>query len=702
MSPFADETCGLWLVFEILEDGVEKRCNRRLNKVYIVAPSPMQMYRTTSLHDRTHFQLSSKWEVEEYTSNLRQCGLAQVHPDELYLAPSRFYTILDAARDHFLDDISVVNMFIDPSLISLAEATRLHDWANYMNNPKISKKVCTLRGCRRMDIGLCAQSHNDPDVVLGMNAPKYTTKFDESETGLDFNKTATISMMETALALREMAYVISDRQSLGWDEDFGDEVRNELNAYRAAKERGLKNWERFVFEGVTVGLTGDTPDGKRVVLSEHEDDLNGISVGYDVYYGFSAHVWITVEEHSTPTLVRAQVGGYGKRCACHFMSRFRKNMEVLEEIRDWKHENPELFDIGHHLLTFEDKEDHRFIRPMADKSVYYSLFIETILYVGEMCKYDLGMLYECVYLLTLTPSPFYWYVGVLATAASSRRGRNFAEAYVEFMVGKFGAVSASAGGDAGRRRQPSHGGFLSRRRLYQSLVNMKNACAASMEISDSGEFLKLWAGAPEDGGVFGAGTLIAQEQIYLMAALGILRNYEHSLFGEVGSGTETWARLKARKIIGTPGSSKESNERRVAELVRFLSINLDVSRATVEHFLCEVGRDTASSKFDAKDTLVRGQSLYAVNGGILTKTDKCGHKTVVNEMGWAFGRLDYDRGVRWWETGFEAEGIAGDVKLTVNAKTSRSVNPSLEKRGKKSVTKRTAFKDKVKLGWRMK
>ena len=660
----------LWLVFE-LKDKPKGKGNRQ--RVYIVAPNYMQFYRTTSLHDRTHFQLDGEYELAEYISNLEAEGIVPVKPSDTFFEERRFYTILDSSRDHFLTDICIINDFSSPSLIRIIQRTRLEEWAYRLSDPNLSN-VSDLRGCRNADIGFCAQSHNDPNVVQGMNAPRFTTKFDDKR-GLDEDKSVTISMMETAIALRELALMISSSRSLNWDLDFGDDERCSMNSHRAAKERGLKEWKKFDVEGVTVGLTGETPDGDSIHLTEHEDTLNGVSQGYDVYYGFSSHFMVETDDFR-PTLVRAQVGGYGKKCVCDFMGRYKVNKGILDKISMWKNNNPDLFESGPYLLRFDDQHDHRFIRPRADKAVYYSIFIEGILRLGEMCSYDLGVLYEAVFLLTLSPSPFYWYEGVIA-AAKSRWRRNFAEAYIEYMVKTHGSVSG--GSRAGRRRQQSHQGYLSRTNLYWSLVNMKTSNEASMAFSDGGEFLNLWAGPPEDGGIFGAGSLIAQEQIYLFAVLGELLNHELSLSGVVGRNTDTWTRLKKEHV---------DSETRVAELVRFLSVNMGQTPAQVENMLCEYFRDDCESKFDAKDTLIKGQGLFSLIDGVLLRMDANGTVRRVETNKWCFGTMDYSNGVRWWEAGFDPVKVEGNLLLTVKAKVVRGNKTELTENGSETTNKK--------------
>jgi len=238
----------------------------------------------------------------------------------------------------------------------------------------------------------------------------------------------------------------------------------------------------------------------------------------------------------------------------------------------WKNNHPEIFYISSYLLKFTGEESYRLIQPRADKKLFYSIYIEGMLRLGKICSYDLGVLFEAVYLMTMCPSPLGWYHDVMV-AARKRGSRNLVEVFVEHMVLEHGCVSSGEG----RRRQVSHQGSVTRENVYRSLQNMYRVAVESTHETITEKFISSWR-----RGVYGARGLISQEQIYVLASLGVIKYWRHAMNAQITAGTETLARLRDWGI---------TTEGHRAKILRYVSIRMSIAPYFTENLLCEFLKD---------------------------------------------------------------------------------------------------------------
>jgi len=278
----------LWFVIEVEKGG---RAGK-LDQVYVIEASNKQLYRVRSLHEKCHFQVDGDMDLANYLSTLQEKGFDEVESHDIESDTSGFYTYLGASENHFLPGITVVNSLPERISQGLFTRARLSDWARILAQPMTAEiKQCDIRGCVKLDIGFAPQRYKDKKVIDGMNAPYFTitTKHDKYP-GLDGEKSTTASMMESAIIINYVLQAVSTEYNLGWDEDFNIHRRTKMFASRAAKDHCVLEFPHFVFEGVTIGVTGKLPDGRTIVLSPHKDKLNGVGDGYDVYYSMSSLV----------------------------------------------------------------------------------------------------------------------------------------------------------------------------------------------------------------------------------------------------------------------------------------------------------------------------------------------------------------------------------------------------------------------------
>jgi hypothetical protein len=280
--------------------------------------------------------------------------------------------------------------------------------------------------------------------------------------------------------------------------------------------------------------------------------------------------------------------------------------------------------------------------------VYYSLYIHGLLQLGLACNYDLAVLYEAIFAMTLTPCQEGWYRGMMAAIRPEiRNGRNLIDAFVDFMLEDRGGVMRGER----RRRQSSTRSRMDRRQMFRSLRNMYALVYYGGITDNTTGLVDVWSGSNANRGVQGAGGLTGQEQVVVFAYMRFIREC-HGKNARVVKGCAA-----ANHFRDEYGITKEE---RLQEALRFVSIESGDDQVTVENGWCEEYRN-----FDACDTLAGGQKLYKLVAGRLLGTDARGYTSEVPLPEWEFDRLDYRLGVRWWSREVDVDSIRGEIVLSI-------------------------------------
>lgn len=636
----------LWFVLEVVP-------RADVRHVYLLEPTKLQFYRTYALHERYHFQIRTIHAVRAYIKSMASEGVpcipsarAQNYIDN----QSSFCAILEGARNHFLDDVTVINCHGDSLEVGeMIKSMRLNEMAELMLTGSDSQDPDN-RGNFRRDIGFCPQSQNDTSVIPGMNVPRYTTRYDSVE-GLEGDNSFTVSMMNAAVRLRGIVNYVSRAFSLGWN-DFVDGSRASLFSRRVAQERGVANPEEFVTEGNSIGITGIDPRGNLRLLRRHVDDQNARVPSHHFYWGVSVYESVRHEGWSADQFIRISFGGYGKKCIDDVMRRLGVNTSIHRSFVQWSRDEGDLFSASAQSILSWDGGLFRFMRPRVDKSVYYSIFVHGLQQVGEATSYDRGLLIEAVFAMSLTPSPSGWYNGIMHSLRI-RRGRNLIVTFIEFMVQSYRCVSHGEG----RRRQVSHGRSMSRRDLFQSLVNMSSLIDMATDNQDSRRLLRRWAGNPSRGGLQGVGELIATEQIHVLTVLGVICTQRHAERVSISRGTMTYRRLEEL------GVTTDSHR---LEIIRYVCGRMGIDPWVGENGFCEWLRGENRQDGRFFDTVVRGQGLYFMRDGGVVEVDDAGEETPYAAREWAFGRAPMAGGLSWWGDTFDPSELEGEMVLTRN------------------------------------
>lgn len=620
------------------------RADEEISRSYIIQPSERQFYRVQDLHECHHYQVRGVDEVLSLVKSMQARGLKLISPSK-NTSKESFVTILTNDRNYILPDIVVINQFSEDA-IAISDAIPLRPLASRVLSQPACANGSDERNNLRMDIGFCAQSHNDPNVVRGMNAPRFTSQLNNVD-GLDTDDSLTATLIRSSISLKKLVDILEEDLSTKWN-DFPQGLRSQLFCRRIAERHGVPEESQFVTEGTSFGITGPMPDGDFKILDRHLDTQNGRTKGQNAYWGFSRYLCVQYPGLDHPVWIRVAIGGYGKKCVDDFMRRFKVNKKVLGMILSWMDNNPDVLDVDHRILRFRTRAQFKHIRPRANKSVYYSLFVHGLIKLGKTYGFDKALLFEAVFAMTLSPSPSGWYEGIMG-AARTRKGRNLITAFIEYKVDNYGSVSAGQF----RRRQVSHGRTMKKWMPFRSCRNMYTSFTPEAR----GKVIrKLWTRHPRRGGVHGAGALIAQEQMTVLA-MGLNTGNSGIVDSvEIGSNTDTATRLES---MGVQSPSHR------AELLSFVSRNINEEESVVENMTCEVCRDDASSTFKGYDTLARGQSLYEMVLGILMSIDVDGYVERVDPFPWSFDVVEYGgEAIRWWDDSIDFGDINGLFVLT--------------------------------------
>jgi len=625
----------LYMVFEFVTGG-------SMSIAVIMEPSDGQAYRVTSLHKVTHYQLQGRENVETYMNSV---GLERVQSSEVVAGQEGYVVLLNADANHSIPNvIEVCNGIVksdDYYLVDLLKRMRMDDLASrsYSGN---QLKTGGARGNARIDIGFAAQSHNDKTVVIGMNAPKFTTWAD-SVMGVSKEESLTVSMMKAGILLSYIiAYVFEDRYS---DDFQQDAERNSLFSNHQAKIRGVENWADYTYEGSSLGINGLLPSGRVMILHPHLDALNSRVEGYNVYHGVSICYQVRYNNMPGRHWIRVSFGGYGKKCVDDFMIRYQRNTRLCTRVMGWMEANPEVQMDGTEILINHDNPmQFDLIRARADKSVYFSIYVYVLLIIGNATGFDLAIMLEAVFCSSISNSPRRFYEESMHALDAIRDGdtTNFIELFIESCMKNHGSVT----GGVGVRHAPSSGGGMEKSMLYQSLVNLKNLC-------NNESPLVKWISRTTEGGLQGVGPLIGQELMQILTLVGAISDVSLIENVIVSRTTHTHRRLSDYENIRT--------ERHQQELVAYMANRMGVAPSYVENALCEYCRDHYGRDI-GNDTIVKGQSLYRLTPGGKLRVVSLGKEDVIDRPEWNFDTGFYTPTIAWWDEGFKCE-LLGDYYI---------------------------------------
>jgi len=607
----------------------------------IIQHSHTQYYDVKDLHLKKHWT-EQRSNVSQYLSILRDNGFVNVsNYGECKKKTKKSIFILEGEKNYFLPDVVVINDFsLFGNINKVLDRVNFSDMANIM---LCHDNLCQKdRGNVRLDAGFVAQSCTNKDVIPGMNLPQFSTRTNRIN-GVNDGDNFTKSIISAGCRIAE----ISDIVQTGNCQRFQDFARKELfvsntHHYEECQD-DMKPF--FRFEGVSIGLCGMLKKGVVYNVTPHEDKMNdpNDSVGnYNHNCCINRTVNVTVMG-GFQSSVRVAINIYGKKCCYDTLKRKEKYDKIGEIIHRWRKRRAENFcptgDIWH-FLEFERNFTWKAVQPIGNKDLYYSFFVHSLIKFGEENCFNRTFLLEAVYAMSFTPSPMGWKRGMKwALEMTKKNGVNPIVNFILITVERKGCVSFGKW----RRRQVSHGKFITYYQLFQSLKNMEDIISFANTENDSTKVIRRLSSRVELGGMHGVGNLIGQEILNVLTKVGIIHNLHHAKNGEICRGTETCRRLENLDI------KTDANRK---EMIHYLSFNLGIDRDKIENVTCESLRLEFGSNHNSYDTIFRGQFFFEIEEGLLWATNCCGTKFNVPWPRWTVCITSISNYINW-RTGWD-------------------------------------------------
>lgn len=602
--------------------------------VILIQPSCTQIYRTTRLDLNSHGMLTTSAQIVQYKKDLVNKGYveasttdeANTHRKE---GKQWFIVLRNDIEYHCLNEMVVFNILSDDEDVHelIEEQIRLKEMGEYLfiryrgSSEQVRQHNRKDRGNYRADIGFGTQCITTK--VLGMNAVTFCPHGTQHEKGLSKEEdNLTSSIISGGVGLTRLIRLLVERHGLPFKDYEGDPLRTELFSHKVAKDfYKVPGWKDFRMEGLTYSITGSIDDNDEIAFNRHTDSQNSKEISHSAYWNASSFI-IIVDNTKREHLVRVSLGVYGKVGCDYVMIRMRKYENVklhLEKFMQHAGNADRFVPLGNILKNTRWNSNGYCLRvPHSDKSVYYSIFIDGMLYLRRVFGNNLGAICEAVWLMGTVRCPDTWHMGVII---ASRRvlcgGKNLVIEFFKVIIEKYGKLSCGEGA----RRVPSYNNeeinlskiWKSLRTIHSLIMNANNA-DGNKRLTPK-KFVKEWT-----DGVYGAGKLIASEQIHVLTMMNVITNHEYIFNIGIAENTATGRKLKDNYGV-------QNGE----ELIQYLSINMNLYPWVIENMICESLKDDGKvSPFC--DVLVYGQCIYEIKNGQLIAWDVTGASNSIELM----------------------------------------------------------------------
>ena len=651
------------LVFELWTKGTKKKKGVHYGS-FLIPPSERQYYDILRPDIRPHFQILDK-QVDAYVDTLRCQDFNEVryasswslkHPAR----PKKFYTVLEAGRDHYLPEVTVVNGFARGSTMrSIANCIPMEEIATRMFVEDYDGVGSDVRGNLRHDIGYTAVNQTDPAVVPGMFFPRRLKSCSKKPGIQEGDSTLEESLFKYACEVMRMADQASYMNpQVGTAKTFFTEVNRDKKFGQAwCTALGLPwlvPWSRF--DASSCFGTGVTIDHRVVKTETHTDRQNSKRYKQDHCPTYTQLVWIRTRTGSM-IQVRIGINIYKKECCDKVVNRLAVNQNIEKMIRKDMDARPDDDYTGKLHKRFNPKRKDGVVLEEwthaadDDKDGYYSVYVNVLNELGKKFDRNRGMLIEALLTIPLTPAPDGWYHNFqeLIKTLEQRQGggRNLLEEYIELSKQMHGTVSWGRY----QRCRVSHRGKMTKREMYHSAKNLDYILNLADMYDDTKYLVNKMSNSIKAGGIQGVGPFYAQVLINIATKIGLVKNHCHIGRVTISASTATYKRLKKLGVT-TPAHARE--------LVPYLCSKLGMTQHKCENLICELLR-RKFGKSGTKDYFVRGHLLYVVDEGKVWTVDTIGtwreityEDTTYNEkyvpmVLWWQASIDFGKGGHGWD-----------------------------------------------------
>ena len=653
----------------------------------MVEQSNVTAYRVAALDVNVHGQLNDD-ELNDYVNQLLYKGFVEFTRNDVITnkpRPAKYFIRLTRTFDWNLYEISVMNNFHKhPTLVRYVDeldmASLGHDLL--VTKWEITKKFTNDRGNWQINMGSNNLDMNDPNAIYGMNCARDHQKPKNLRPGLDGDDNIEDTLIRKQMVVTKIFDYIADYFRLA--RPFMNSGRRKFFSSRRMRERGCEP-DDFRADGGTFFYSGLYPERVNGVHSAtcrmHVDKNNDHRAqdGMNENICISQIVPLRFPNRRDPVVGRVGLNQYMKECNGNAYEKYKGTMKLLGEVRrylsaqgvdalnarkiDWK-------DVQKRVKENADEgEDFATLTAHANKDCHYSWFMHVIVCeVVAVYGWNLYLLIEVIYTMSLTPSSVGWRKGVRYAMMARANEKNFFENFVIETVAKDDKV-ANHFGKRGRH-QTSSQGLMSNMDWTTSCSNfLQLSFKASEDDSDTRTIYEDFASDPYKKrcnnrmpGLKGVKELTAFNLVNIATKMDVIKNKKHIRRVGIARNTETARRLRKYGI---------TTDAHLREAVIIIAKELGIDDyQVVENLFCEVLRwleGNESGKLLGVDIIAIGQSLYEVEGEELYKEDENRRDAVDFERMRSMKGESYNPRNKWWDPRFMPEKDY-DLVLTKNSK----------------------------------
>ncbi len=677
----------MYLVYQLRDKSGTHYCS------VLVRPSKYQYYDFKDSHANAHMRILS-CQLPRYHDWMSSLGFSRLDDPFEDHRPEKYYFIIeDTVTNCHVKEVSVVNNLHKDEHYSdllplipfewIAEQMFVGDYK--ANRDSASGKK---RNNIRWDAGYTGVDSTDPEIVPEMNMPSRIKEIGDLDGhGDDPSREHTLFMAGCAvMACHER--VVDRHADSGIESGFlNDETRQRLFCQPWRKAMGLgEEWDPYArFEGTSAFACGDTEDFRFKKTELHVDQANAKEEGHNHSPTITALVEVTLSDGCV-TEVLVGVNIYQKHAISDAMFKLYRANAIKNNLSDHLY-GPRRKKRGEKALhkKFErppnvGSTEETWTFPADDnKDGYYALFVNEILPVANSYGRNEAMMVEMLYSLIFTPCPKAWMLGF--RLAATKYGEQFKGGGGE--VSKNGRRRRTRGKQKKRKRDGRvlHRHFLvlfieamkeldpdtkkrgygrtswhlhrrvqhhlrkemTYKQLHMSLRNLRRALKFACTTDNSRQVVRKMDRSLSRGGVHFVGQFWGQTILHVATKIQLVTNPIHMENAMVSTSTTTYDRL-----VKQYGSMSDTF---VADLVPWLSRELNEKAVTIENGLCEMGRVTYGTD-DKDDVFVAGHVLYECRNGRLQKKHASGRTELVPNQSCEMNN-NYEVAFKWWEHDFD-------------------------------------------------
>ena len=657
----------LTLVIDLMSEKGKKR--NHYGSLFL-EQDEIQAYWIAALDRHEHGQLNNV-EAADYIDQLSCTGFVEVTTEDILVnnkRPPKYYIVLKKDRDWCIDEIVVLNRFKDhPRLVDLVDELNLSRLAHHFLVTKWEtvRKWVNKRGNVQVNHGSNHLDIRDSQKIRGMNVAREHVRPKTLVPGVGEDVTTENSLIRGQIIVTKIFDIIAEMFSK--EAVFMNVERRLYFASSVMEKRGYHpdmlraDSGAFIYSGLLPERSESGVHTAQCAFhtDRHNDHREEGGMNHNIC--ISQIIDMHFPRRSNTVKGRAALNQFMKDCNGNSVERYKNTMKLCEMVRGFmqttKSDLREHTDIKWTVilnavaeLAAEEGEDFATVQANANKDCHYSWFVHVIFTeIIPMYGWDIHVLCEVLYTMSLTPSSIGWRTGIRYANMARNNGCNLFENFIHEMVTKDNSVAHCYGKKP--RHQVHSGAMIT---LHQSMTSMNNEKKlfdyASHPQSDTRRLYEDMASSeykvPKAGrlrGLRNVSDLTAHDIVNVATKVGAVSNTNHIRNITIARNTETARRLKTFGI---------HSDAHLREVVYMLGLEFGIEDyQIVENLICETLRlqRGGGRKYLGVDTVAVEQPLYQFDGDVLYCINRGGRKVVdLNKLRELNPPKGYNPRHQWW------------------------------------------------------